>query len=348
MSAPITKPDTRTPACPVSYALSTNENPYRPLRSVRRAVRAESGRLNRYPDPSCAELTARLAERFHVPAEHIVVGPGSIGVVQQLLRARASAGEEVVYAWRSFEGYPIITQIAGARSVPVPLAHPEVHDLDAMAGAITNHTRLVFVCNPNNPTGTVLRRTALRRFLDRVPPDVPVVLDEAYREFVRDPDTPDGVELYGDYPNLVVLRTFSKAYGLAGLRVGFAIAHESIAAAMGSYTVPFGVTALAQAAAIASLHAESELLDRVEALVEERRRVLNGLRDIGCPVPGSEANFLWLPLGEQTVEFATACGGEGLIVRPYPGEGVRITIGDPASNDRVLRVAAEYFSSSRP
>jgi histidinol-phosphate aminotransferase len=224
----------------------------------------------------------------------------------------------------------------------VPLTPGDVHDLDAMAEAITDRTRLIFVCNPNNPTGTVVRRAELERFLDRVPSDVLVVLDEAYREFIRDPEVPDGVEIYRERPNVCVLRTFSKAYGLAGLRVGFAIAHEPVAAALRKTAVPFGVSQLAQEAAIASLRAEDELLGRVGSLVCERRRVVETLRGQGWTVPETQANFVWLRLGERTLDFAAACEQHGVVVRPFPGEGMRATIGETEANDIFLKVAEGF------
>jgi histidinol-phosphate aminotransferase len=211
-----------------------------------------------------------------------------------------------------------------------------------MLAAITDRTRLVLVCTPNNPTGPALRRAELERFLDAVPSDVLVVLDEAYREFVRDPDVPDGVELYRDRPNVCVLRTFSKAYGLAGLRVGFAIAHTPVAEALRKTAVPFGVSSLAQAAAVASLEAEGELLERVDALVAERTRVCAALEAQGWQVPASEANFVWLRLGERTDAFAAACEAAGVVVRPFSGEGVRVTVAEPEANDVFLRVAGEF------
>jgi histidinol-phosphate aminotransferase len=247
-----------------------------------------------------------------------------------------------MYAWRSFEAYPIITQISGATSVRVPLTPGEVHDLDAMADAITDRTRLIFVCNPNNPTGTVVRRAELERFLDRVPSDVLVVLDEAYREFIRDAEVPDGIEIYRERPNVAVLRTFSKAYGLAGLRVGFAVAHEPVAAALRKTAVPFGVSQLAQDAAVASLRAEDELMGRVGALVCERNRVHEGLVKQGWTVPETQANFVWLRLGERTIEFAAACEEAGVVVRPFAGEGVRVTIGENEANDLFLKVAEGF------
>ncbi|MEU5975659.1 histidinol-phosphate transaminase [Streptomyces sp. NPDC047315] len=327
---------------PVAYKLSSNENPYPPLPGVLESVLAAAHEFNRYPDMACSSLMEELANRFGVPASHLATGTGSVGVAQQLLQATAGPGDEVIYAWRSFEAYPIITQVSGATSVQVPLTAGEEHDLDAMADAITDRTRLIFVCNPNNPTGTVVRRAALERFLDRVPSDVLVVLDEAYREFIRDAEVPDGVEIYRERPNVAVLRTFSKAYGLAGLRVGFAIAHEPVALALRKTAVPFGVTQLAQNAAVASLRAEDELLGRVGSLVCERTRVYDCLVKQGWTVPQTQANFVWLRLGERTVDFAAACERAGVTVRPFPGEGVRITIGEPEANDLFLHVAEVF------
>ncbi|WP_405743395.1 histidinol-phosphate transaminase [Streptomyces sp. NBC_01525] len=327
---------------PVAYKLSSNENPYPPLPGVlERAVEA-AGAFNRYPDMACTGLMAELAERFSVPVEHLATGTGSVGVAQQLVQATAGPGDEVIYAWRSFEAYPIVTQVSGATSVKVPLTSGEVHDLDAMLAAITDRTRLIFVCNPNNPTGTVVRRAELEAFLDRVPDGILVVLDEAYREFIRDPEVPDGVDLYRDRPNVCVLRTFSKAYGLAGLRIGFAVAHEPVAAALRKTAVPFGVSQLAQEAAVASLRSEAALLERVDALVAERTRVVAALAAQGWELPPSEANFVWLRLGERTVEFAEACERAGVVVRPFAGEGVRVTIGESAAMDLFLGVAEEF------
>ncbi|MEO3972824.1 histidinol-phosphate transaminase [Streptomyces sp. CAU 1734] len=324
---------------PAAFKLSSNENPYPPLPGVMEAAVAAAGGFNRYPDMACTALMAELADRFGVPLEHLATGTGSVGVAQSLVQSTSGPGDEVIYAWRSFEAYPIITQISGAASVRVPLTAGEVHDLDAMAAAITDRTRLIFVCNPNNPTGTVVRRAELERFLDRVPSDVLVVLDEAYREFIRDAEVPDGIEIYRDRPNVAVLRTFSKAYGLAGLRVGFAIAHEPVAAALRKTAVPFGVSQLAQDAAVASLRAEDELLGRVGSLVAERGRVYEALVAQGWTVPETQANFVWLRLGERTADFAAVCEKAGVMVRPFPGEGVRITIGEEEANDLLLHTA---------
>jgi histidinol-phosphate aminotransferase len=326
----------------VAYKLSSNENPYPPLPGVLESAVTAAGTFHRYPDMACSALIAELSDRFGVPAEHLATGTGSVGVAQQLIQATSGPGDEVVYAWRSFEAYPIITRISGARPVEVPLTAGEVHDLDAMAEAVTDRTRLIFVCNPNNPTSTVVRRAELERFLDRVPSDVLVVLDEAYREFIRDEQVPDGIELYRDRPNVCVLRTFSKAYGLAGLRVGFAVAHEPVAAALRKTAVPFGVSQLAQDAAVASLRSEDALLERVESLVAERTRVRDALVAQGWTVPESQANFVWLRLGERTLDFAAACEEAGAVIRPFAGEGVRVTIGETAGNDLFLG-AAEAF-----
>ncbi|MFI6049813.1 histidinol-phosphate transaminase [Streptomyces violascens] len=327
---------------PVAYKLSSNENPYPPLPGVMESAMAAAGNFNRYPDMACTGLMNELAERFGVPLTHLATGTGSVGVAQSLIQSTSGPGDEVIYAWRSFEAYPIITQISGATSVRVPLTSGEVHDLDAMAEAITDRTRLIFVCNPNNPTGTVVRRAELERFLDRVPSDVLVVLDEAYREFIRDAEVPDGIEIYRDRPNVAVLRTFSKAYGLAGLRVGFAVAHEPVAAALRKTAVPFGVSQLAQDAAVASLRAEDELMGRVGSLVCERERVYEGLVQQGWTVPETQANFVWLRLGERTVDFAAVCEAAGVVVRPFAGEGVRVTIGESEANDLFLKVAEGF------
>ncbi|KAB8190270.1 histidinol-phosphate transaminase [Nonomuraea phyllanthi] len=324
-----------------SYKLSSNESPYDPLPSVVEAIAEGARQVNRYPDPGAVALTEAVAERFGVPASHVALGAGSVTVAQQLFETVGEPGVEVVYAWRSFEAYPLLADLAGVTSVRVPL-DDERHDLDAMAEAINDSTRMVFVCNPNNPTGTTVRRRELEAFLDRVPEHVLVVLDEAYHEYVRDDEVPDGLTLYRDRPNVCVLRTFSKAYGLAGLRVGYVIGHEPVATAVRKTTIPFAVNHLAQVAAIASLAAEDELLERVDRVVKERTRVREALVSQGWTVPPTEANFVWLRLGERTLDFAAACAVEGVAVRPFAGEGARISIGDPEANDAFLAAAASF------
>ncbi|QKV97074.1 histidinol-phosphate transaminase [Streptomyces sp. NA02950] len=331
-----------------TYKLSSNENPYPPLPGVLEAATAAAASLNRYPDVACAGLVAELAKQLAVPEAHIATGTGSVGVAQQLIQAVADPGDEVIYAWRSFEAYPIITRINGAVPVEIPLTHGETHDLDAMAGAVTDRTRAIIICNPNNPTGTIVRQEGLERLLDRVPDDILVVLDEAYREFVRDTDAPDGIRMYRDRPNVAVLRTFSKAYGLAGMRVGFAVAHTPVAAALRQTAVPFGVSQVAQQAAIASLQASQELLARVDALVSERARVRTALIAQGWPVPETQGNFVWLRLGHHAAAFAHACERSGVVVRSFADEGVRATIGEPPANDILLEVAARFSTSLGP
>jgi len=328
-----------------SYKLSSNENPYPPLPAVLEVVQAAAAQLNRYPDMGSTELVAALAAHLDVPASHVVPGTGSVGVLGQVLQAVCGPGDEVVHAWRSFEAYPIVVAVAGATSVPVPLTADGRHDLDAMAAAITERTRLVIVCTPNNPTGTAVGAGELDAFLDRVPGDVLVVLDEAYVEFVRDPGAADALAAYRARPNVAVLRTFSKAYGLAGLRVGYAVAHEPVADALRKTAVPFGVSGLAQLAAVASLAVEEELLERVDALVAERERVAAALVEQGWRLPRSEANFVWFGVGERTPALAAACERAGLSVRPYGQDGVRATIGEREANDLLLAVAAEFLAA---
>ena len=324
-----------------TFKLSSNESPYDPLPSVRAVIANAAGHINRYPDNTAAELISAIADRLGVPASHVAVGCGSVGIAQQLLEAVGEPGAEVVYAWRSFEAYPYLTDLANATSVRVPLQDSR-HDLAAMAAAITEMTRLIFVCTPNNPTGTAVTRAELTAFLDRVPADCLVVLDEAYVQYVRDPQVPDGLGLYASRPNVAVLRTFSKAYGLAGLRVGYLVAQEPVAAAVRKTMLPFTVNSIAQAAAIASLAAESELLERVELVVKERDRVRHELLGQGWNMPPTEANFVWLPLGDRSAEFTQHCDAAGLIVRPYLPDGVRITVADPDANDAFLAAAAAY------
>jgi histidinol-phosphate aminotransferase len=324
-----------------SFKLSSNESPHGPLPSVVDAIGEAARNVNRYPDNNATALTEAIASFCGVPADHVAVGCGSVGMTQMLLEAVAEPGAEVVYAWRSFEAYPLLVSLSGATGVQVEL-RDETHDLEAMAGAITDRTRLIFLCNPNNPTGTIVRRAEIEAFLDRVPADCLVVLDEAYREYVRDDEVPDGLTLYGGRPNLAVLRTFSKAYGLAGLRIGFLVAHPLVAGAIRKTFLPFSVNSVAQAAGIASLEATDELLERVEGTVKERDRVRGTLLADGWTVPPTEANFVWLRLGDRTMDFSAACDAAGVSVRPFDGEGARVSIGSPDENDAFLAVAKAY------
>jgi histidinol-phosphate aminotransferase len=325
-----------------AYKMSSNENPYPPLPSVLDVVREQAGQMNRYPDMGVAALTEALAARLDVPAARIDTGPGTGGVLGEIVTALCDPGDEVVFAWRSFEAYPILVALAGARAVQVPLTRQARHDRDAMAAAVTERTKVVLVCTPNNPTGPSVGAGELEAFLDRVPDDVLVVLDEAYLEFVTSEDAPDALAVHRARPNVAVLRTFSKAYGLAGLRVGYAVAHEPVAEALRKAAIPFGVSSQAQVAAIASLEAYDELDVRVKELVAERARVVAELEKQGWDLPQTDATFVWFPVGERTAEFAAACLDVGLTVRPYGTDGVRATISEPEANDRLLEVTAAF------
>ncbi|HEY8534715.1 MAG TPA: histidinol-phosphate transaminase [Micromonospora sp.] len=323
---------------PDAIKLASNEVPYGPLPGVVEAIAEAATQVHRYPDMGVVALREAIAERYGVDPDRVATGCGSVALAEHLARATCLPGDEILYAWRSFEAYPIITAVTGATSVRVPLTRQYGHDLPAMAAAVTERTRMILVCNPNNPTGTALRRAELDRFLDTVPDDVLVVLDEAYREFVTDPEVPDGLAAYGDRPNVVVLRTFSKAWGLAGLRVGFLVAHPEVAAAVRKVITPFSTNMAAQAAALAALRQEEEVRRRCELVIAERARVIEAVRKRVPDVPESQANFIWLALREDATTFAAACEARGVIVRPFPGDGVRVTIGTPEENDAFLAV----------
>ncbi|PYD00033.1 histidinol-phosphate transaminase [Microbacterium esteraromaticum] len=327
-------------AGPDAFKLSSNENPFDPLPSVVDALQHATP-INRYPDASAAALRARLGEKHGVEPDAVHVAAGSVSILHQLVLGTSSVGDEVVYAWRSFEAYPSLPLVAGATGVQVPLRSGARHDLDAMADAITERTRVVIVCTPNNPTGPIVTGAEFAAFVARVPQDVLIILDEAYAEFVTAPDAVDGLaeRLFERHPNVVVLRTFSKAYGLAGLRVGYAIGHPRVLDAARTTGIPLSVTGAAERAAIASLEAEDELRERVSVLIERRTRLLGGLRALGWDVPDSQANFVWLPTGERTDEAAAAFDAADLIVRPFSGDGIRISVGEEESIDRVLAVA---------
>ncbi len=333
----------RTPS-PHGFKLSSNENPFDPLLGVLEAARSVTA-INRYPEQAAVALRSRLADKFDVEFAETLVGAGSASLLQQFFLAACSAGDEIVYAWRSFEAYPIMVTIAGAVSVRVPLTDSAEHDLDALAAAVTERTRVVVVCSPNNPTGPAVSQAAFEAFLAQVPADVLVLLDEAYREFATDPDAVDGASLIGRYPNLVLLRTFSKAYGLAGLRVGYAIGPARLLAAAHATAVPFGYTDLGLAAALASLDREAELFERVATLVARRGRLRAGLLAQGWTVPDAQANFVWLPLGERTPEAADVFFDGDAAVRSFGHEGVRISVGEEESVDRVLDLAQSVRST---
>ena len=333
---------------PGAIKLASNETVDGPLPSVREAIVAAAEGINRYPDNGHVALKEHLARYLSagrtITPEQIAVGCGSVSLCQQLIQITSTVGDEVVFGWRSFEVYPLQVRVAGAIPVQVPL-RDETFDLEAMLAAITDRTRLIFVCNPNNPTSTVVDPGELARFVEAVPDDVLVVIDEAYVEYVRDGLVPDSLGLAAKYPNVVVLRTFSKAYGLAGLRVGYAVGDPEIITALGKVYVPFTSSTIAQAAAIASVQAADELMARTDAVVAERRRVCAELERLGYAFPASQANFVWLPLGERTPEFAAAAAEARVLVRPYGNDGARVTIGAPAENDAFLGFAAQWVAS---
>lgn len=335
-------PGASAPVGAAAFKLSSNENPYPPLPSVLAAIQDAAADVNRYPDMFATELTAAIAESLEVEPGQVVAGAGSVAVLAHILEIVAEPGAEVVFPWRSFEAYPIAVALSGATAVKVPVSDDGRLDLPAMAAAVTKRTRAVLVCTPNNPTGPAVRQAELEAFLAEVPRDVLVLLDEAYVEFVRDPEAVDGLATLREHPNVVLLRTFSKAYGLAGLRLGFAVARPKIAEAIRKATTPFAVSHVAQLAGLASLRAKDELLARVDAIVAERAQMLDGLRATGLRVLDSEANFVWLPLGDQAARFAAEAAAAGVMLRPFQGDGVRISVGEPDATDTLLQFARSW------
>ena len=317
--------------------LASNEMPYPLLPSVTAAITQAVTDSNRYPDPSVTVLTERLAAKHGVDPSRVAVGCGSNQIVQELVEISCDAGEEVVFGWRSFEAYPGFTAIAGATAVKVPLKDQAL-DLPAMAAAITERTRLVLLCSPNNPTGTALTQAEVVAFLAQVPQDVLVVVDEAYFEFVDDPAVVNTFTLLDEHPNLVVARTFSKAYGLAGLRVGYAVSTAAIAGALRQVHLPFSVTIAAQAAALASLDVEDQLLAQVATVVELREPLRKELLDLGWQIPPTQGNFVWFPTPDAD-RLSEVFEQHGVLVRCFSGEGCRVTVGLPEDNTKVVAAA---------
>lgn len=325
-----------------SYKISSNENPFEPLASVKEAIRDGAlNSINRYPDMRGWGVVERLAQETGVQPENICLGCGSTEVITQLVQLTAGHGDEVIYPWRSFEAYPIIVATAGAKSVQVPLTDAGYHDIDAMIAAVNEHTRLIIVNNPNNPTATSVSGDDARKLLAAVPNDVLVLFDEAYFQFNTDPNTSVAMELFQEYPNVVIAQTFSKAYGLAGLRIGYAIAPADVIDGMRKVAVPFGVSDVAQTAALASLNAYDELNDRVRVIISERERVLKALRAQGWTVPEAQANFFWLAFGDKTAQAEQCFIKAGLSTRVFAGEGIRISIGEAAANDLVIQTCSQ-------
>jgi histidinol-phosphate aminotransferase len=326
------------PAPAEAFKLSSNENPFEPIPAVLEAIASAS--VNRYPDASARLLSERLAARHGIAVEEVHVGSGSVSILAQLISAAAGPGDEVVYSWRSFEAYPGLVTVAGATSVQVPNRPDHGHDLRAMAAAITPRTRVLIVCTPNNPTSTIVTAEDFRELMASVPATVLVVLDEAYAEFVTDPTAVNGTTLLGRYPNLVVLRTFSKAYGLAGLRVGYALGDRYLLDAARATAIPLSVTEPAQRAAIAALDHEAELLERVARICELRETVWRGLTEQGWRIPAPQGNFVWLATGDQTDAAADTLMEHGIVGRALGSDGIRVSIGEPESVDKLLTAGA--------
>ncbi|GIM92622.1 histidinol-phosphate transaminase [Paractinoplanes toevensis] len=322
------------------YRLHRNENSQPPQGGVLARISSAAMICHRYPDDRSGELTRRIADMIQVSPDHVVVGAGTTAICQQILLATIGHGDEAVFP-HGPERYLTLSRVAGARAMQIPLDGYR-QDLASMAAAVTDRTRVIFVCSPLSPTGTVIREPEMRAFLAHVPGDVLVVLDEEYRDYVREPGAVDGIELHREYPNVAVMRTFSKAYGLAGLRAGYAISGARVAEAIRTTALPFGVSVTAQLAATAAVQAGDQVRRRVDTLVSERNRLQRLLRSQGWPVPASQANFVWLPLGEAADDFALACADHGLLVRPYPGWGVRVTVSEPAVNDLIAFIVAGY------
>lgn len=335
---------------PGAIKLASNEVSFPTLPSIADAItdavdaHRGTGGINRYPDNAATALVELLAEQLGAPVESVVTGNGSVALCQQLAQIVAEPGDDVVFGWRSFEAYPIVTQITGARPVRVPNTADHRLDLDAMAAAVTDTTRLMFVCTPNNPTGTALSHSEVTGLLDAVPDHVLVVVDQAYREFDRTPDAVDGVQLALTRPNVVTLGTLSKAYGLAGVRVGYAVGAPEAMTALRKVAIPFALSTLGQVAGLAALRAKAELEPRWDQVVRERERVYAALVDDGYEVPPTQANFVWLPLREDAKAFAQHCEDHKVIVRAFPDAsgGVRVTIGAPEENDAFLAAAQAW------
>ncbi|GAA1937124.1 histidinol-phosphate transaminase [Amycolatopsis minnesotensis] len=322
--------------------LSANESPEAPPRQAVDAAVLAAATVHRYPDPGCTDLVAELARTYRIGPERFVAGAGSVALLQLLFQAVAGPGAEAVLATPSFELYRPLAELAGVRPVPVPLVG-HIHDLAAMAERITPRTRLVVVCDPNNPTGTTVPAAQLTAFLDRVPPACLVAIDQAYAEYVRDPAAAPC--LTSERPNVVVLRTFSKAYGLAGLRVGYLVGDARVVGQLRKGVLAYSVSTVAQAAAVAALREPARMHAVTDATVAERTRVGDVLLRAGWDVPPSQANFLWLWLGDDAERFGGWCAARRIAVRPFAGQGVRVTVGTPADNDDFLAAAAAWRSA---
>ena len=330
--------------------LASNESPFPPHPAVVEAIQRTATAMNRYPDPDATLMRRRIAEHFDVQPGHVAVGNGSCELLLAAADALCEPGSEILYAWPSFSMYPYLPALTGAREVRVPLAEGWVHDLEAMATEATAATKLAIVCNPNNPTATHLPAAEIGAFCERIPSHVTVILDEAYVEFQTHDDPDSTVDLLADFPNVVVLRTFSKCYGLAGLRVGYAIGTSEFRAAVDAVRQPFSVNALAQAAGAEAIRHQDDVLRRVEHTVAERLRVEEELHAIGLRTSESQANFSWIDLGDADEEAVLAgLAARDIAVRPGAALGetghIRVSYGTPPEDDRFLAAIAELTQS---
>lgn len=335
---------------PGAALLASNESPYGLLPAVAARLARLAGGVSRYPDMSATALVEAIAAHHGVSPDQIAVGAGTSEVCGQLLHAVvgpgvANGGDEIVFGWPSFEAYPLLATVAGGSSVRVALRDHAL-DVDALSEAVTGRTRLIFICNPNNPTSTAIGERDLRRFVAGVPEEVLIVVDEAYREYVDQSLGPDAITLFGGRPNVVVLRTFSKAYALAGLRVGYCVGAPDVVTQVRKTQAPFSVGSLAQEAAVTALGESHEVARRVQLTVRERERMAARLRTIGFEVPTSHANFVWLPLGRDSTAFSQHCLAGDVAVRAFPENGVRVTVGLAREND-VFLALAEKWSAER-
>jgi histidinol-phosphate aminotransferase len=328
--------------------LASNESPFSPHPKVVEAIRDAATAMNRYPDPDATLLRRRIAERYETEPGRVAVGNGSCEILLAAAEALCEPGAEILYAWPSFSIYPHLAALTGAREIRVPLAEGVVHDLDAMVAEVTAATQLVIVCNPNNPTGTHLPAARVAAFCERLPGHVTIALDEAYVEFQTDDDPDATIDLLADFPNLVVLRTFSKVYGLAGVRVGFALGSAKFRAAIDAVRQPFSVNALAQAAAAEAILHQDDVAQRVERTLIERVRVEEGLCELGLETAETQANFSWIDLADANEPQVVAGLAErSIAVRPGtplggPGH-IRVSYGTPAEDDRLLAALAEIL-----
>jgi len=342
MSLPVYRQGSPPP--PGGLKLSSNEVPFSPSPAVHKAL--ENGQWNRYPDATALGVRTRLAEKYGVSPDEVLVGAGSVALLAQWITAAAGPGDEVVYSWRSFEAYPGLVSVAGATSVRVTHTPDYRHDIDGLVQAVTDNTRVLIVCTPNNPTSQIVTRDEFENLMSRVPESLLVILDEAYAEFVDHPHAVDGRDYLGTYPNLVVLRTLSKAYGLAGLRIGYAIASPAVIAPARAAAIPLSVSAPAQIAAEAALDNEGEILGRLETIRQQMVRVRTEWS--GSPLPLPWGNFAWLPVGDKTDVVSQWLEEEGVVARVFAGEGIRVSIAEPAGVDALLRVGARIVSDLQP